>query len=146
MIGAIRHRGPDGTGMLEEPGIALGSARSSIIDLAGGKQPLANEDGSVWTALNGEIFNHLELRARLQTRRHVFRTRSDTEVLVHAYEELGTRCVEELNGDFAFALWDRTRRRLMLARDRVGILSTQLLHHHFIGDANAGAYGKDIGS
>ncbi len=121
MIAAVRHRGPDGTGTLSKPGIGLGHARLSIIDLAGGRQPLANEDGSIWITLNGEIFNHVELRRDLERRGHRFRTRSDTEVVVHSYEERGSRCIEELNGDFAFALWDKRRQRLLLARDRAGV-------------------------
>jgi asparagine synthase (glutamine-hydrolysing) len=121
MIATLRHRGPDGTGYLRSPACALASARLSIIDLETGDQPVANEDESVWTALNGEIFNYIELRAELKSRGHQFRTRSDTEVIVHAYEEYGDRFVERLSGQFAIALWDVRRQRLILARDRVGI-------------------------
>src|SRR4051794_31635845 len=121
MTAALRHRGPDGSGTLTERGVGLGHTRLSIVDLAGGKQPLANEDGSVWTTFNGEIFNYVELRRELQARGHVFHSQSDTEVIVHAYEEEGVDCVKRLNGDFAFAVWDRPRRRLMLARDRMGV-------------------------
>ena len=117
----IRHRGPDGTGYFRSPACALASARLSIIDLETGDQPVANEDESIWTVLNGEIFNFIELRAELQDRGHRFRTRSDTEVIVHAYEEYGDRFVERLSGQFAIALWDVRRQRLLLARDRVGI-------------------------
>ena len=121
MIAPLRHRGPDGRGYFRSPACALGSARLSIIDLETGDQPVANEDESVWTAFNGEIFNFIELRAELQRLGHQFRTRSDTEVIVHAYEEYGDRCVERLSGQFAIALWDVRRQRLLLARDRVGI-------------------------
>ena len=102
-------------------GCALAHRRLSIVDLAGGHQPLSNEDGTVWVVYNGEIYNHGELRKDLQAHGHVFRTRSDTEVIVHAYEEDGPRCVERFRGMFAFALWDTRRRRLVLARDRLGI-------------------------
>ncbi|HEY1890291.1 MAG TPA: asparagine synthase (glutamine-hydrolyzing) [Steroidobacteraceae bacterium] len=121
MIAMLRHRGPDGTGYFRSPTCALAGARLSIIDLETGNQPVANEDETVWTVLNGEIFNFIELRAELQTLGHRFRTRSDTEVIVHAYEEYGDRFVERLSGQFAIALWDVRRQRLLLARDRVGI-------------------------
>ena len=121
MITTLRHRGPDGTGYFRSPACALASARLSIIDLETGDQPVANEDESVWTVLNGEIFNFIELRAELQGRGHRFRTRSDTEVIVHAYEEYGDGFVERLSGQFALALWDVRRQCLLLARDRVGI-------------------------
>jgi asparagine synthase (glutamine-hydrolysing) len=122
MVGALHHRGPDGTGAHLENGVALGHARLSIIDLAGGAQPIHNEDSTVWVTYNGEIFNYLELRESLLQRGHKFSTRSDTEVIVHAYEERGDAFLDDLNGQFAFALWDRNRRRLLLARDRTGIL------------------------
>lgn len=121
MIGALRHRGPDGFGFHVAPGIGLAHARLSIIDLKTGAQPIHNEDGSVWVVLNGEIFNYVELRRRLETLGHCFYTRSDTEVLVHAYEAYGLDFVTHLNGQFAIALWDDRARRLVLARDRVGI-------------------------
>jgi asparagine synthase (glutamine-hydrolysing) len=122
MVNAISHRGPDGTGYHLEPGVGLGHARLSIIDLGGGAQPIHNEDSTVWISYNGEVFNYIELRSFLEQRGHQFYTHSDTEVIVHLYEELGDRFVEELNGQFAFALWDRNRRRLLLVRDRTGIL------------------------
>jgi asparagine synthase (glutamine-hydrolysing) len=121
MSHAIAHRGPDGEGFLREPGVGLVHRRLAIIDLVGGNQPLGNEDGSVQIVFNGEIYNYQELRAGLEARGHRLRTRSDTEVLVHLYEEDGERLVERLRGMFAFALWDRANRRLLLGRDRLGI-------------------------
>jgi asparagine synthase (glutamine-hydrolysing) len=118
---SIAHRGPDGEGFLREPGLGLVHRRLSIIDLGGGAQPLGNEDGSIQVVFNGEIYNFQEVRRRLEARGHRFRTHSDTEVLVHLYEEEGDRLVEHLRGMFTFALWDRPRRRLLLARDRLGI-------------------------
>ncbi|MGH8261513.1 MAG: asparagine synthetase B family protein, partial [Steroidobacteraceae bacterium] len=121
MCRALAHRGPDGEGFHEESGIALGHRRLSVIDLEGGAQPLSNEDQSIWLICNGEIFNYLELRADLVRRGHRFRSSSDSETIVHLYEERGLDFVHDLNGQFALALWDRPRRRLVLARDRVGI-------------------------
>src|SRR5262245_41758857 len=118
---AIAHRGPDGEGFWTEPGVGLVHRRLAIIDLSGGGQPLGNEDGSVQVVFNGEIYNFQELRDGLEAKGHRFRTRSDTEVLVHLYEEEGDWLVERLRGMFTFALWDRPRRRLLLARDRLGI-------------------------
>ena len=118
---ALRHRGPDDEGFFAEPGVGLAFRRLSIVDLATGHQPLANEDGTVWIAYNGEIYNHRALREELERAGHRYRTRSDTETLVHAYEEWGTGFLRRLHGMFAFALWDRPRRRLFVARDHVGI-------------------------
>lgn len=121
MIAAIAHRGPDGLGFHLDDGVGLAHARLSIIDLATGDQPMSSPDATVWTVFNGEIFNFIALRARLESQGHVFRTRSDTEVIVHLYQRHGDAFVEHLNGQFAIALWDATRRRLVLARDRLGI-------------------------
>jgi asparagine synthase (glutamine-hydrolysing) len=120
MCDAIRHRGPDDWGTFTDGGIGLGMRRLSIIDLAGGHQPLTNEDGSVVVILNGEIYNHESLHRELQEKGHVFRTRSDTEVLVHLYEDHGEGMLQRLRGMFAFAIWDRKRRRLLVARDHFG--------------------------
>ena len=120
MNAALVHRGPDDHGMvvLSEAGLAM--RRLSIIDLARGHQPIANEDSTAWIVFNGEIYNHRELRRGLRERGHVFRTDSDTEVILHLYEEKGERCVDDLRGMFAFAIWDVRRRKLLLARDRFG--------------------------
>ena len=115
------HRGPDSSGAFVEGNVGLAARRLSIIDLAGGDQPIGNEDGRIQVVQNGEIYNHAELRARLERAGHRFATRSDTEVLVHLYEEHGPAFVEQLRGMFAIALWDRLERRLVLARDRFGI-------------------------
>ncbi len=122
MAAAIQHRGPDGSGLHSDERVGLVNVRLSVIDLARGVQPMTNEDGSVFVVYNGEIFNHLALRGELEARGHLFRTRSDTEVLVHAYEQWGERMLERLNGQFAFAIYDRRARSVFLARDRFGIL------------------------
>ena len=121
MIRTLHHRGPDGYGFHVAPGVGLAHARLSIIDLATGEQPIHNEQRTVWTVLNGEIFNYIELRTALERLGHRFYTRSDTEVIVHLYEQYGEGFVSHLNGQFALALWDDARRRLLLARDRAGI-------------------------
>src|SRR5919109_703493 len=121
MSETLRHRGPDSDGALVDGPVALAVRRLSIIDLEGGDQPIGNEDGTVSVVQNGEIYNYRDLRAGLERRGHTFSTRSDTEVLVHLYEDLGPSFVRELRGMFAVALWDSGRRRLVLARDRFGI-------------------------
>jgi len=121
MCATLRHRGPDDQGLHVDGPIGLGSTRLSIIDVAGGHQPLANEDGTVWAVQNGEIYNYRGLRAELADRGHRFRTESDTEVLVHLYEEYGDDFATRLRGMFAVAVWDARRRRLVLARDRLGV-------------------------
>ncbi|HXT39204.1 MAG TPA: asparagine synthase (glutamine-hydrolyzing) [Candidatus Angelobacter sp.] len=121
MLALLRHRGPDEFGVLLDREAGIGNARLSIIDLSGGSQPITNEDGSLWIVFNGEIFNYIELRAELETRGHRFRTSSDTEVILHLFEEFGPRCLDRLNGQFAIAIWDTLRRRLFLARDRLGV-------------------------
>lgn len=122
MTDVIAHRGPDGEGHYVVGPVALGHRRLSIIDVStGGAQPMCNEDGTVWITFNGEIYNYRELRADLKQRGHVFKSESDTEVIVHLYEEIGEDCVQRLKGMFAFAIWDGRNRKLFVARDRVGI-------------------------
>jgi asparagine synthase (glutamine-hydrolysing) len=121
MCAAMVHRGPDDEGYYLDSGVGLAMRRLSIIDLKTGRQPIGNEDGSVWVVLNGEIYNFRELRQELAGRGHSFSTATDTETIVHLYEEYGPHCVQRLRGMFGFALWDKTRRRLVLARDRLGI-------------------------
>ena len=120
MCSVITHRGPDDQGTLLTDDAALGMRRLSIIDLAGGHQPMSTEDGQITIVYNGEIYNYRELRQQLQERGHSFRTRSDTESILHSYKQYGTACVEHLRGMFAFAIWDASRRQLFVARDRVG--------------------------
>ena len=121
MRDVLHHRGPDDEGLWVEGPVGLGHRRLAIVDVAGGHQPMANEDQTVWIVFNGEIYNHAALRPELEAKGHRYRTRSDTETILHLYEEEGERCVERLQGMFAFAVWDRVRRRLFLARDRLGI-------------------------
>ena len=121
MTAILRHRGPDGEGYFIDGEVGLGHRRLSIIDVDGGAQPIGNEDGSLQIVFNGEIFNFIELRDELEAFGHRFSTRSDTEVIVHAYEQWGKECVQRFNGMFAFALWDSNRRELFLARDHLGI-------------------------
>ena len=120
MCDAIVHRGPDDDGYYVSEGVGLGIRRLSIIDLSGGHQPIHNEDQTVWVVFNGEIYNFPELRRELESRGHGFYTHSDTEVIVHLYEEFGADCVRKLRGMFAIALWDERRKTLLLARDRLG--------------------------
>lgn len=121
MIGPIVHRGPDDEGIWRDRHVGFGFRRLSIIDLAEGRQPMSNEDGTAWIVFNGEIYNYLELRRELESRGHRFRTRTDTETILHLYEEYGADCVRRLRGMFAFAIWDARRRELFAARDWFGI-------------------------
>ena len=121
MIAMLNHRGPDGRGMHLEPGAGLAHARLSILDLAGGGQPMANEDRSLWNTFNGEIFNYVELTKDLVRQGHRFSTRSDTEVILHLYEDEGAEAVHKLNGQWAFGLWNGRARTLFLSRDRLGV-------------------------
>ncbi|MBI5251327.1 MAG: asparagine synthase (glutamine-hydrolyzing), partial [Desulfomonile tiedjei] len=115
------HRGPDDEGYLVSGPVGIAMRRLSIIDLESGFQPICNEDKTIWIVFNGEIYNHPELRSELASKGHVFRTRSDTEVILHLYEEVGDSCVNRLNGMFAFAIWDSVRHVVFIARDRLGI-------------------------
>src|SRR5262245_19364232 len=139
MLDALSHRGPDDEGRYVDAGLALGARRLSIIDVAAGHQPLSNEDGSVWAAFNGEIYNYRELRELLLRRGHTLRTESDTETLVHVYEDDGDAFLDSLNGMFGLALWDARRRRLLLARDRIGIKPL-----YFHADARALVFGSEL--
>src|SRR5215813_10055480 len=116
----IVHRGPDDDGLFVEENVGFAVRRLSIIDIETGHQPIANENEGVWIVYNGEIYNHAELRVQLEARGHRYRTRSDTETVVHLYEEYGRDCMQHLRGMFAFAIWDRRTRRLFIARDRLG--------------------------
>ena len=141
MCGIIAHRGPDDEGHYVAGEAAIGMRRLSIIDVATGRQPISNEDGTVWIVFNGEIYNYRELRAGLITRGHQFQTRTDTETIVHLYEEEGERCVEKLRGMFSFAIWDKRDRSLLLARDRLG---KKPLHYTLAGDTLV--FGSEIKS
>src|SRR5882672_2575777 len=121
MRDVITHRGPDEAGLRVDGFAALAHRRLSIVDLSTGQQPTSNEDASVWVVFNGEIYNHADIRKELEARGHVYRTKSDTETIVHAYEEWGDECVHRFRGMFAFAIWDSPKRRLLLVRDRLGI-------------------------
>jgi len=117
----VVHRGPDEAGLHADDYAALAHRRLSIVDLSAGHQPLSNEDGHIWVTYNGEIYNHADLRRELEARGHRYRTKSDTETIVHAYETWGDACVTRFRGMFAFAIWDDRARRLLLVRDRLGI-------------------------
>jgi len=129
MVAAIRHRGPDEFGVYRDHRVGLGHARLSIIDLATGQQPLSNEDGSIWVVFNGEIYNYVELRAELVRLGHRFRSQSDTEVIVHAWESWGHGAFERFNGQFAIVIWDSAGEKLVLARDRLGVRPLYLCEH-----------------
>jgi asparagine synthase (glutamine-hydrolysing) len=141
MAGALRHRGPDEFGLYRDRRAGLSHARLSIIDLAAGQQPLSNENGTVWIVFNGEIFNYIELRSQLEGLGHTFATRSDTEVIVHAYEQWGEGAFRRFNGQWAVALWDSVRSRLVLARDPFGVRPLYVTHHggriHFASEVKA---------
>ncbi len=141
MLSRIQHRGPDETGLYLSPKACFGNVRLSIIDLSGGQQPMATADGTKWIAYNGEVFNYLELREELISLGHKFKTKSDTEVVLHLYEEYGEKCLTKLNGQFAFAIYDQKSEELFLARDRVGI---RPLYYHQNG--NQLVFGSEIKS
>jgi asparagine synthase (glutamine-hydrolysing) len=141
MCQVITHRGPDDAGYYVAGGVAIGMRRLSIIDIASGHQPISNEDGTIWIVFNGEIYNFAELRADLIARGHRFKTHSDTETIVHLYEEDGERCVERLRGMFGFAIWDGRENKLFLARDRAG---KKPLHYTMVGDTLV--FGSEIKS
>jgi asparagine synthase (glutamine-hydrolysing) len=141
MCGVIEHRGPDDEGFYVEGGVALGMRRLSIIDLFKGHQPISNEDGSVWIVFNGEIYNYREIRDELIGRGHIFQTGSDTEVIVHLYEDEGEACVEKLRGMFAFAIYDKREQKLFIARDRVGVKPL-----HYAVSGNRIVFGSEIKS
>src|SRR3954451_12594376 len=121
MRDVISHRGPDDAGIYVDRQAGLGHRRLSIVDVSAGHQPMSNEDDSIWLVFNGEIYNHADHRPALEAKGHRFRSRCDAEVIVHLYEEYGPDCVHYLRGMFAFAIFDRRRRQLLLARDRVGV-------------------------
>ena len=122
MGNVIAHRGPDSCGVYSAPGIGFSHRRLSIIDLSSnGHQPMSNEDGTIWLVYNGEIYNYQEVRKDLVNRGHQFKSNTDTETIIHAYEEYGTQSLDRFNGMFAFALWDNNKQLLLAARDRIGI-------------------------
>lgn len=129
MTGAMRHRGPDGEGIYIDGSAGLGHRRLSIIDLNTGAQPMSNEDGSVWITYNGEVYNFVELQNELESRGHKFRTKSDTESIIHAYEQYGEECVKKLRGMFSFCIWDAKKKTLFLARDRLGKKPLYYFYH-----------------
>ena len=121
MARAMTHRGPDDQGVYVDGPVGLAHRRLSIIDLAAGHQPMSNEDGTVWIVFNGEIYNYRELREELIAKGHTFRTKSDTEVIIRMYEDADEQCIQRLSGMFSFAIWDKKKQTLLLARDRLGI-------------------------
>jgi asparagine synthase (glutamine-hydrolysing) len=141
MTSVVAHRGPDADGFFIGAGIGLGHRRLSIIDLSTGDQPVANEDRTIWTVYNGEIYNFAEIRTELVSFGHHFRTNTDTEVIVHGYEQWGDRVVDRFRGMFAFALWDDRKRRLLLVRDRLGVKPL-----YYCATASGVAFGSEIKS
>jgi asparagine synthase (glutamine-hydrolysing) len=141
MCDVMTHRGPDDEGIYIDQYVGLGMRRLSIIDLSTGKQPIPNEDGTIWVVFNGEIYNHQELRRDLEKLGHKFKTQTDTEAIVHAYEEYGESCVQKFNGMFAFAIWDNRNHTLFLARDRIGIKPL-----YYLFDKNRLIFGSEIKS
>src|SRR4029077_1433403 len=139
MCAVMFHRGPDDDGFYVSGPVGLGMRRLSIVDLARGHQPISNEDETAWIVFNGEIYNHAELREQLRARGHRYRTDSDTETIVHLYEEYGRDCVRYLRGMFAFAIWDRRKRVLFAARDRLGIKT-----FYYRWDGKAFLFGSEI--
>lgn len=140
MTRTLIHRGPDGEGFQVDGPMGLGHRRLSIIDLSeAGHQPMGNEDRSIWVTFNGEIYNFKDIRAELQMRGHVFHSQTDTEAIVHAYEEWGEDCLQKLNGMFAFGLWDGRKKRLWLVRDRLGVKPL-----FYCRLANAFLFGSEI--
>lgn len=142
MRDVLRHRGPDDSGLFIEEGVGLGHRRLSIVDVAAGHQPMANEDGSLQIVYNGEVYNHADYRVELEARGHRYRTRCDTETIIHLYEEHGADCVRFLRGMFAFAIWDRNKRELFLARDRLGVKPL----YYFCADDGSLAFASEIKS
>jgi asparagine synthase (glutamine-hydrolysing) len=139
MNASLQHRGPDDEGYYEDDQVGLAIRRLSIIDLNTGQQPISNESGDVWVVYNGEIYNYQEVRTRLEQRGHIFKTQTDTEIIVHAYEEYGDECLTHFNGMFAIALWDARERRLLLARDRLGIKPL-----YYWRDGNKLVFGSEL--
>lgn len=142
MTDSLAHRGPDDRSVFIRPKTGLGHRRLSIVDVAGGRQPMSNEDGSVWVVFNGEIYNHRDIRPRLEQAGHKFRTSSDTETIIHLYEEIGDHVVEELRGMFAFAIFDENRQTILLARDRLGVKPL----YYFVDDDGTLYFGSEIKS
>src|SRR5262249_13436779 len=139
MCARMVHRGPDDQGIFVDRNVGLAMRRLKVIDLVTGHQPLSNEDGTVWIVFNGEIYNYQELRRQLEQKGHKFVTNTDTETIVHAYEEFGEQCVTKLNGMFAFAIWDRKENKLVLARDRLGV---KPLYYYF--DDRCFVFGSEL--
>src|ERR1700722_1005000 len=139
----IAHRGPDDAGFYVRENVGLAMRRLSIIDVRTGHQPISNEDETRWIVFNGEIYNHRDLRQKLEARGHRYRTNSDTETIVHLYEEYGSECVQHLQGMFAFAIWDQRKRQIFIARDRLGIKPLYYCHD-YCHDGDRLLFGSEI--